>query len=372
MAQFKDVHIIGGGIAGYAASQAFARSDLQVHIWEKENRPFLYSSSKNSAMGRSYEADPILSILLKKSLLKMYQTKSEHQPFIEPVGLLIKPLEYDYQEAVFCSRNRQFQNFKSRESSLTLPDGSVFTGRLIPDNGFLNLPNIFSYFEEEANNTYLHQHFFKKIEMIEHNDVKINRVYFSHPHSNAPEKIEFDDSSLLVNAAGSWACEVIEKNMIKAPPLTPYKRHMFRLSNPENWFADSPIVWDEVQEFYIRRLEDDLLVSYCDEIESNPSDYEKETSEPARLSNVLDHKFSFLAKCKIKEYWSCLRTFTTDARPVIGFDPIIKNLFWVVGLGGKGISMSFELIDLIYKIFRKKRDGNENEIKNPFTALRFI
>ena len=101
-------------------------------------------------MARSYEADPILSILLKQSLLAMRQKKSKHQPFIERVGLLVKPMEYDYQEDTFYSKNGPFSGLQSRESSLTLPDGSLFTGRLIPDNGFLNLPNILSFFEREA------------------------------------------------------------------------------------------------------------------------------------------------------------------------------------------------------------------------------
>ena len=58
----------------------------------------------------------------------------------------------------------------------------------------------------------------------------------------------------------------------------------------------------------------------------------------------------------------------------LGFDPNIYNLFWVAGLGGRGVSMSFVLMDLIYTIFteNKKRNNNENDVKNPFTASRFV
>ena len=184
-------------------------------------------------MARSYESDPVLSILLKESLLKMYETKSKYQPFIEPVGLIIKPLEYDYAGEAFCSENNKFHRFKSNEAKITLPDGSVFMGKLVLGNGFLNLSNIFSYFEEETNKTYFQQHFFKKIQNIEHRHQKIKRIYFSGLDSSKFEKIEFNDSSLLVNAAGSWAFELTENNDMKAPPLASYKRHMFLLDNPE-------------------------------------------------------------------------------------------------------------------------------------------
>ena len=372
MQPFQEVHIIGGGIAGYAASLAFAELSPQIHLWEKERKPFLYSSSRNSGMARSYESDPALSILMKKSLLRMYETRSKYQPFIEPVGLIIKPLEYDYAGEAFCRENNEFHRFQSKESGITLPDGSVFTGRLVSGNGFLNLPNIFSYFEEETNRTCLQKHFFKKIQSIEHSQQKIRRIYFSNSDSSRFEKIEFNDRSLLVNAAGSWASEIVEQNGMQTPPLRSYKRNMFLLDNPENWFADSPIVWDETQEFYIRRFQSDLLVSHCDDIESNPSDYKKETRQLEKFMNVLSHKFSFLSGCKVKDHWSCLRTFATDHRPVIGFDPAIQNLFWVAGLGGRGMSMSFKLIDMIHKVVSQSRNDSEDEIKNPFTAFRFI
>jgi glycine/D-amino acid oxidase-like deaminating enzyme len=43
-----------------------------------------------------------------------------------------------------------------------------------------------------------------------------------------------------------------------------------------------------------------------------------------------------LAQFRITRSWACLRTFTPDRRPVIGWDRRIPWLYWVAGLGGHG------------------------------------
>jgi D-arginine dehydrogenase len=53
-----------------------------------------------------------------------------------------------------------------------------------------------------------------------------------------------------------------------------------------------------------------------------------------------------LADLPIRTRWACLRTFSADDRPAIGWDPALPGLYWVTALGGHGVTMSFAVGDL--------------------------
>jgi glycine/D-amino acid oxidase-like deaminating enzyme len=53
-----------------------------------------------------------------------------------------------------------------------------------------------------------------------------------------------------------------------------------------------------------------------------------------------------LAEIGMRRSWACLRTFTPDRVPVIGWDPEIKGLFHVSGLGGFGVTTSLAIGDI--------------------------
>ncbi|MFT3756500.1 MAG: FAD-dependent oxidoreductase [Pseudoxanthomonas sp.] len=45
-----------------------------------------------------------------------------------------------------------------------------------------------------------------------------------------------------------------------------------------------------------------------------------------------------LALGRVQRSWACLRTMTDDREPAVGEDPRLKGLYWLVGLGGRGMS----------------------------------
>ena len=369
----KKAHIIGGGIAGYATAVALLKCDFDVHIWEKQEAPFLFSSSKNSAIARSYEADPPLSYLLKRSLLLMSKNSLAKHNMLEQVGLLINPMEYDYQENIFFDNHSNVQDidlFKSQEKQVIFPDGSEFSGIFLPNNGILHINKIHQYFRQEASQA--HQSFYREIQQLDHHDDQIQKIIMTSPDSKE-YSISLKHGDIVVNASGSWAQMLAKKSEISSPNLVPHKRHMFLLENSKNWFLNFPVIWDEVHDFYIKYHDGDLLVSHCDEVISESDDYERDSHQIDRLAEVLQHKFTFLQNCPVKEAWSCLRTFSLDNRPVIGFDPHIKNLFWCAGWGGRGMSMALGATEIIQKIINKGHPGeNETEYENPFSAFRFL
>ena len=180
MSQQEKVHIIGGGVAGYSAAIAFLNNGFKVHIWEKEATPFTFSSSRNSAIARSYEADPAISYILKQSLFLM--SKPQYK-MLDPIGLLIKPLEYDYQEDIFLNKHPQepkAECLRSKEDTLTLPDGNKFSGLLLSGNGVLNLENIHHYLKKKASQA--KKFYYKEIKELKHKNNHIRQIILQTPN----------------------------------------------------------------------------------------------------------------------------------------------------------------------------------------------
>ncbi|HSN26579.1 MAG TPA: FAD-dependent oxidoreductase, partial [Kofleriaceae bacterium] len=45
-----------------------------------------------------------------------------------------------------------------------------------------------------------------------------------------------------------------------------------------------------------------------------------------------------LADSAVVRAWACLRTMTVDREPAIGRDPRVRGLWWIAGLGGRGMT----------------------------------
>ena len=43
---------------------------------------------------------------------------------------------------------------------------------------------------------------------------------------------------------------------------------------------------------------------------------------------------------RLNHQWAGLRSFVDDGVPVVGFDPVVADFFWLAGQGGYGIMMS--------------------------------
>ena len=45
--------------------------------------------------------------------------------------------------------------------------------------------------------------------------------------------------------------------------------------------------------------------------------------------------------------WACLRTMADDRELVIGEDPRVRGLFWIAGLGGRGMTCGAAAAELL-------------------------
>ncbi|HEV2650714.1 MAG TPA: FAD-dependent oxidoreductase, partial [Rhizomicrobium sp.] len=90
------------------------------------------------------------------------------------------------------------------------------------------------------------------------------------------------------------------------------------------------------EQFYFRPDAGRLLVSPADETPAVPCDAQPEELDIAiaveRMQGVLEFPVRRVAKS-----WAGLRSFAPDRTPVVGFDPVGSNFFWLAGQGGYGV-----------------------------------
>lgn len=385
-----EFHIIGSGIAGLSAAFALAGKNSKVHIWEKENLPCMYSSSRNAAIFKTYEADPSVSLLVKESYRQLLEMEKTAGSMMDRRGVLIDPLELDYYENSFIESFPDLSEIKGRPETFDSGDGFSFKGIMLEKNGVMDIHAYQGFLIKSLtrNNTVFH--FNRSIENLDIQQGRIVSIRDSHGSNTV-----IPEDAVIINAAGSWARDIISKTGAWSAPVSPYKRHLFFLRNGTRGRADEfperstslavpasavkpesrdvvPVLWSERRDVYIRPEGDGFLATHCDQREVQAGDYASDEKEVDRFLKSVLSVFPFLKDHHISRYWACLRTFSLDQLPVIGFDPFIKNLFWVAGLGGRGITMSPGMIPLIRQLVYHLPDDAGFKKWNPFSPDRFL
>jgi len=364
--------VIGAGIAGLTAAYSLAENTPdcknKIHVYEKESLPCMFSSSRNAAIFRTYESDPTLSILVKNSYRQLLKIEKTSGQLMDRRGLLIDPLELDYYEDSFINQYPDLSEIKSNLKQMNFNDGYFFNGIMVKENGVIDIHAYQNFLLKYLSKRGIVFHYNTCIDDIEIQSDKIIRIHDANGFG-----INLSENDMVVNAAGSWAMDLISKARVKTPPVMTFKRHLFFLrSKTEHQFSNInlPVLWDEKRDVYIRYESNGFLATHCDQRETFAGDYSSDEKEVDRFLKSILSVFPFLKDHHISRYWACLRTFSLDQIPVVGFDPFIKNLFWVAGLGGRGMTISPGLIPEIQKL-TLTQGLNHVKQPNPYSPIRF-
>lgn len=145
---------------------------------------------------------------------------------------------------------------------------------------------------------------------------------------------------LIVNAAGAWADVVAEMAGVRPLGLTPKRRTAFTVPLPpglesRNW----PMIDDVAEEFYFKPDAGRLFVSPADATPSAPLDAYPDDLDVAAGVERLE-RATHLNVTRVAHSWAGLRTFASDASPVVGLDGDARGFCWLAGQGGYGIKTS--------------------------------
>jgi D-arginine dehydrogenase len=144
-------------------------------------------------------------------------------------------------------------------------------------------------------------------------------------------------AKILVNAAGAWVDQVAGLAGARASGIQPLRRTAFMVDAPPaldvtHW----PMTVDIGAQFYFKPDTGRLLVSPADETISVPCDAWPDDMDLAIAVDRIEQATT-LSITHVQQKWAGLRSFVADRNPVIGYDPLIEDFFWIAALGGSGI-----------------------------------
>lgn len=144
----------------------------------------------------------------------------------------------------------------------------------------------------------------------------------------------------LINAAGAWADEV--GRMAGAAPigLVPKRRTGIIVDVPAGMDLSQTPATDFIgEDAYVKPDAGKLMASPGDETPDAPQDVRPDEMDMAILMDWLQRNTTLNVN-RIAHSWAGLRCFVADGDPVVGFDSLVPDFFWLAGQGGYGIMMA--------------------------------
>lgn len=161
----------------------------------------------------------------------------------------------------------------------------------------------------------------------------------------------------VLNAAGAWADEVGLLAGATSIGLRPMRRTAIVVDAPTGIDVKTmPAVEVAGQEPYFKPEAGRIMASLGDETPDVPRDVYPEELDIALTADWLE-RHSILQVRRVQHSWAGLRSFVPDRAPVIGFDPVLPNFFWLAGLGGYGIMMAAALATAATHLIRNQGLG---------------
>jgi D-arginine dehydrogenase len=336
-----DFVIIGAGFAGAAtAYQLTRRGATKILLLEQESIPGFHSSGRNAAMLRQCVPEPDLAKLTRDGAAFLRNTPSDWPEPVQfkPNGSLLLGSGEGWQKlkrdaAVGQSLGIDVVLWSADQAKRHVPvlrqaefDGAIWCA----SDGIVDIHALLSGYLKAAASKGAQVRYNRKVKSIRPADGGVEIV-------SDGETIQ---AGAIVNASGAWANVIAALAGARLLPLRPCRRHLF-VSPPIDWVDPSwPFVWDVTHDIYFRPEGEGLLLCACDQTELPPGDPPVEESIKEMLAEKIEKFMPGLSGVSINKGWAGFRTLTSDGRFVIGWDPAVKNLFWVAGLGGHGMTTS--------------------------------
>lgn len=310
-----DVAIVGGGFAGLSTAWALARRGLTRSIvLEREPALGAHASGKSAGLGRQLAEDDDTTALTVRGAA-LLRDDPDLQPAWAPTGGVLSFDDPAHLE-IYAERARRFAiRVEPAEPRWPQLRGLRSAGALyLPSDGTIDVARLRAAFADRCDVR----------TGVQVTGIAAGRV------STAAGPIA---ARIIVDASGAWAGE-----LVGAPPLASYKRHIFVLGSAPP--ARAPWVWHlGPDELYVRAAGGSTLACPCDAIRARAGD-EHVTTDATEMFAARFASVPELTAARVENRYACLRAFTPDGRMRLGQDPERPWLFWSAGLGGHGATAS--------------------------------
>jgi D-arginine dehydrogenase len=364
-----DYVIIGAGFAGAATAYHLAlRGASDILLLEQESIPGFHSSGRNAAMMRQCVPDADLAKLTRDGAAFLRDLPND---WPEPVGfkqngsLLLgsgngwEKLKKDAEIGRKTGIDVVLWTPEQAKRHVAVLEGADFDGAVwCASDGIIDIHALLSGYLKTAASRGVRIRYDCRVETIRAVNGRGFEVVTNHETSRA---------NAIVNASGAWANVIARMAGARELPLRPCRRHLF-VSPPIDWVDPTwPFVWDVSHDIYFRPEGKGLLLCPCDQEELPPGDPPAEESIKELLAEKIERFIPALSSVSIHKGWAGFRTLTPDGRFIIGWDAVIKNFFWVAGLGGHGMTASSSVGELAAALLI----GGPEKKSAPFSPERF-
>jgi len=342
-----DFAIIGCGMAGVSLAYELSCLDKKVLVLESEAFPAYHTTGRSAAFYmEAYGNETVRKITqASRDFFDRPPEKFSELPLLKPSGALYIATK-EQQQKLYTF----YEELNQRIKGCQLVD-QAFIKEKLP---LINTKKITGGFWEphsmEIDVAVLLAGYIKLAKKNHAQFIYNNIVQTLHFEKNAWHVNDNFTAKVLVNAAGAWADNVAQLANAKSLGLIPKKRTVCIAKiaehiNVKNW----PLTIDIDEKFYFKPESGNLLITPADETPTYAHDVQAEELEVAqgidRVQQVLNIEIR-----QVLRKWAGLRTFSKDRSPVVGYDPKVKNFFWLAGQGGYGIQMAPALAKIAAQI----------------------
>ena len=339
-----DVIVVGAGIAGASVADALAQ-DCDVVMLEREPQPGYHTTGRSAALFAPVYGPAPIRALTRASASFMAQPPEGfvNSPILTPRG------------ALFIAREDQLPDLTSLHDELRaegsfeeLDNAGIRRLHPLIRDGYA-VAGLYDENCQDIDVATLHQGFLSRArargcKLVTNAEVIALeeqaggwRVHTSAGDFEAPQ---------VVNAAGAWADELGRMAGAEQIGLMPKRRTAMQITAPEGMDVGGwPIAVDVSEEFYVKPVAQQLLLSPANEDPDIPCDVQPDELDIAICVDRVERAFDIRVK-RIETRWAGLRSFVKDKCPVAGFSAKAPGFFWLAGQGGYGIQTAPALGEL--------------------------
>jgi len=336
-----DVVIIGGGIAGAGAGYELARAGKKVVLLERESQPGYHTTGRSAALfAETYGNAPIRALTVaSRDFLMNPPAGFASVPILTPRGAL--HIGSTTQAAELDAKFEDMRKLVPSVKRISAAETAALMPILKPEavsGGALAEPDAMDIEVHALHNGLLRGMTAAGGRLV--TDAEVTGL----TQTGADWQVDSSNgvfvAPVVINAAGAWSDVVADMAGVKPIGLKPKRRTAVTFDPPNGVDIHAwPMVIDADEQWYFKPDAGRILLSPCDETDSEPTDAQPDEMDIAIAVDRLE-TVSTLQVRRLAAKWAGLRSFVEDRTVVCGFDAEKSGFFWLSAQGGYGIQTS--------------------------------
>jgi D-arginine dehydrogenase len=336
-----DVVIIGGGIAGAGAGYELARAGKKVVLLERESQPGYHTTGRSAALfAETYGNAPIRALTVaSRDFLMNPPAGFASVPILTPRGAL--HIGSTAQSAELDAKFEDMRKLVPSVKRISAAETAALMPILKPEavsGGALAEPDAMDIEVHALHNGLLRGMTAAGGRLV--TDAEVTGLTQTGADWQVDSSKGVFAAPVVINAAGAWSDVVAGMAGVKPIGLKPKRRTAVTFDPPNGVDIHAwPMVIDADEQWYFKPDAGRILLSPCDETDSEPTDAQPDEMDIAIAVDRLE-TVSTLQVRRLAAKWAGLRSFVEDRTVVCGFDAEKSGFFWLSAQGGYGIQTS--------------------------------